>query len=137
GSSNMWNVPCDIALPCATQNEINEKSAQNLVNHGVKVVAEGANMPSSPEAIDTFIENGVLFGPAQAVNAGGVAVSSLEMAQNSSRMSWTFEEVDAELHKIIKNIYSNCMNASKEYGFKGNLVVGANIASFKKVADTM
>src|SRR5699024_1771563 len=121
GSSNMWNVPCDIALPCATQNEINEKSAQNLVNHGVKVVAEGANMPSSPEAIDTFIENGVLFGPAQAVNAGGVAVSSLEMAQNSSRMSWTFEEVDAELHKIIKNIYSNCMNASKEYGFKGNL----------------
>lgn len=137
GSSNMWNVPCDIALPCATQNEIDEKAAKILVDHGVKVVAEGANMPSSPEAIDTFIDNGVLFGPAQAVNAGGVAVSSLEMAQNSARLSWTFEEVDAELHKIIKNIYSNCMNASKEYGYRGNLVVGANIASFKKVADTM
>lgn len=137
GSSNLWAVPCDIALPCATQNEIDEKSAATLVKHGVKVVAEGANMPSSPEAIQTFIDNGILFGPAQAVNAGGVAVSSLEMAQNSSRMSWSFEEVDNELHKIIKNIYQNCMKASEDYGHPGNLVVGANIASFTKVADTM
>lgn len=137
GSSNLWTVPCDIALPCATQNEIDEKSASILVKHGVKVVAEGANMPSSPEAINTFLEGGVLFGPAQAVNAGGVAVSSLEMAQNSSRMAWSFEKVDKELHAIIKNIYQNCMRASEEYGHPGNLVIGANIASFTKVADTM
>lgn len=137
GSSNLWNVPCDIALPCATQNEIDEKSASLLIKHGVKVVAEGANMPSSREAIDAFIENGVLFGPAQAVNAGGVAVSALEMAQNSSRLSWSFEQVDKELHKIIKNIYKNCAKAAKEYQQPGNLVVGANIASFKKIANTM
>src|SRR5699024_3396443 len=137
GSSNLWNVPCDIALPCATQNEIDEKSASLLIKHGVKVVAEGANMPSSREAIDAFIENGVLFGPAQAVNAGGVAVSALEMAQNSSRLSWSFEQVDKELHKIIKNIYENCAKAAKEYQQPGNLVVGANIASFKKIANTM
>ena len=135
--ADIWSVPCDIALPCATQNELDEVGAQRLVENGVKVVAEGANMPSTIEAIDIFLENGVLFGPAVAVNAGGVAVSSLEMAQNSARMSWTFEQVDAELHKIIKNIYQNCKNAAEDYGYPGNLVVGVNIAGFKRIADVM
>lgn len=135
--SDIWNVPCDIALPCATQNELDDKAATTLVKNGVTVVAEGANMPCTSEAIDIFLQNGVLFGPAQAVNAGGVAVSSLEMAQNSSRMVWTFEQVDTELHKIMKNIYHNCLKASEEYGHPGNFVVGANIAGFKRVADTM
>lgn len=111
--------------------------AQRLVDNGVKVVAEGANMPSTIEAIDIFLDNGVLFGPAVAVNAGGVAVSSLEMAQNSARMSWTFEQVDAELHKIIKNIYQNCKSAAEDYGYPGNLVIGVNIAGFKRIADVM
>lgn len=135
--SKIWSVPCDIALPCATQNEIDEESAQMLVNNGVKVVAEGANMPCTPEAIDIFLENGVLFGPAQAVNAGGVACSALEMAQNSTRLSWSFEKVDEELQKIMRNIYRNCVKAANKYGYPGNLVVGANIAGFTKVADTM
>jgi glutamate dehydrogenase (NADP+) len=135
--ADIWSVPCDIALPCATQNELDDVGAQRLVDNGVKVVAEGANMPSTIEAIDIFLENGVLFGPAVAVNAGGVAVSSLEMAQNSARMSWTFEQVDAELHKIIKNIYQNCKNAAEDYGHPGNLVIGVNIAGFKRIADTM
>ena len=135
--ADIWSVPCDIALPCATQNELDEVGAQRLVDNGVKVVAEGANMPSTIEAIDIFLDNGVLFGPAVAVNAGGVAVSSLEMAQNSARMSWTFEQVDAELHKIIKNIYQNCKNAAEDYGYPGNLVVGVNIAGFKRIADVM
>lgn len=135
--TDIWSVPCDIALPCATQNELDDVGAQRLIDNGVKVVAEGANMPSTIEAIDLFLENGVLFGPAVAVNAGGVAVSSLEMAQNSARMSWTFEEVDAELHKIIKNIYQNCKNAAEDYGYPGNLVVGVNIAGFKRIADVM
>jgi len=135
--ADIWSVPCDIALPCATQNELDEVGAQRLVDNGVKVVAEGANMPSTIEAIDIFLENGVLFGPAVAVNAGGVAVSSLEMAQNSARMSWTFEQVDAELHKIIKSIYQNCKNAAEDYGYPGNLVVGVNIAGFKRIADVM
>ena len=135
--SKIWSVPCDIALPCATQNEINAESAQILVDNGVKVVAEGANMPCTPEAIDIFLENGVLFGPAQAVNAGGVACSALEMAQNSTRLSWSFEKVDEELQKIMKNIYRNCVRAANKYGYPGNLVVGANIAGFTKVADTM
>lgn len=135
--SGIWSVPCDIALPCATQNEIEKESAEILVRNGVKIVAEGANMPCSIEAIDTFLEAGVLFGPAQAVNAGGVACSSLEMAQNSSRMSWSFEKVDEELHKIMTDIYRSCTRAANKYGAPGNLVVGANIAGFTKVADTM
>src|SRR5690625_725722 len=135
--SKIWSVPCDIALPCATQNEIDEQSAKILIKNGVKVVAEGANMPCTIEAIDAFLENDVLFGPAQAVNAGGVACSSLEMAQNSARLSWTFEQVDEELQNIMKNIYRNCTRAAQQYDQAGNLVVGANIAGFSKVADTM
>ncbi|MBS4212478.1 NADP-specific glutamate dehydrogenase [Neobacillus rhizophilus] len=137
GCSGIWSIPCDIALPCATQNEINEASARMLVANGVKAVAEGANMPSTLEAVDVFLNNDVLFGPGKAANAGGVAVSALEMAQNSQRLSWTFEEVDAKLHQIMINIYQNAVKASEEYGFPGNLVVGANIAGFTKVADAM
>lgn len=135
--SQIWSVPCDIALPCATQNEIDLEAANMLIKNNVKVVAEGANMPCTSEAIDAFIKNGVLFGPAQAVNAGGVACSALEMAQNSARLSWTFEQVDEQLKIIMKNIYRNAVNAANEYGHPGNLVVGANIAGFTKVADTM
>ena len=137
GCENIWSIPCDIALPCATQNEISESAAKILVTNGVKAVGEGANMPSTLEAINVFLENGVLFGPAKAANAGGVAVSALEMAQNSARISWTFEEVDAKLHEIMVNIYKNSKQASEEYGHPGNLVVGANIAGFLKVADAM
>ncbi len=135
GSTNIWNIACDIALPCATQNEIDEASARTLISNGVKAVGEGANMPSTLEAIDLFHDNKVLFGPAKAVNAGGVAVSALEMAQNSARLSWTAEEVDLKLQKIMKDIYTNSMNAANEYGVPGNLVTGSNIAGFKKVAD--
>jgi glutamate dehydrogenase (NADP+) len=137
GCSGIWSIPCDIALPCATQNEIDECSAKLLVENGVKAVAEGANMPSTLEAVDVFLNSDVLFGPGKAANAGGVAVSALEMAQNSQRLSWTFEEVDAKLHQIMINIYQNAVKASEEYGFPGNLVVGANIAGFTKVADAM
>ncbi|MFC5611300.1 NADP-specific glutamate dehydrogenase [Metabacillus niabensis] len=137
GCGGIWSIPCDIALPCATQNEIDEASAQTLVKNGVKAIGEGANMPSTLEAIDVFLNNGVLFGPAKAANAGGVAVSALEMSQNSMRLSWTFEEVDAKLHDIMKNIYRNSIKAADEYGHPGNLVVGANIAGFVKVADAM
>ncbi|MFD3448138.1 glutamate dehydrogenase, partial [Microbacteriaceae bacterium 4G12] len=127
----------DIALPCATQNEIDEEAANTLVSNNVKAVGEGANMPSTLEAIDVFLDNNVLFGPAKAANAGGVAVSALEMAQNSMRMPWTFEEVDAKLHSIMTNIYRTSVKAAEEYGYPGNLVVGANIAGFIKVADAM
>ncbi|GAE32729.1 NADP-specific glutamate dehydrogenase [Halalkalibacter hemicellulosilyticus] len=137
GSTGIWNVPCDIALPCATQNEIDESAARTLIANGVKAVGEGANMPSTLEAIELFQENRVLFGPAKAVNAGGVAVSALEMAQNSARLSWTAEEVDAKLQVIMKDIYLNSIQAANTYGVPGNLVVGANIAGFKKVADAM
>ena len=137
GCSGIWTIKCDIALPCATQNEINEESAKALVANGVKAVAEGANMPSTPEAIHVFQSNGVLFGPAKAANAGGVATSALEMSQNSQRLSWTFEEVDSKLHDIMVNIYHNAANAAEEYGMKDNLVAGANIAGFLKVADAM
>lgn len=137
GCEGIWTIPCDIALPCATQNEINEQSAKTLVKNGVKVVGEGANMPSTLEAVDVFLQNKVLFGPAKAANAGGVAVSALEMAQNSMRMSWSFEEVDMNLHNIMENIYKRCVNAANEYGHPGNLVVGSNIAGFLKVADSM
>ncbi len=137
GCRGIWTIPCDIALPCATQNELNGDEAKVLVQNGVMAVAEGANMPSTPEAIAVFQENGVLFGPAKAANAGGVATSGLEMSQNSARLSWTFEEVDAKLQEIMKNIFHNAYNASVEYDCPGNLVNGANIAGFKKVADAM
>jgi glutamate dehydrogenase (NADP+) len=137
GCQNIWTIPCDIALPCATQNEINEEAAKSLVANGVKYVAEGANMPSTLEAIEVYLSNDVYFGPAKAANAGGVAVSALEMAQNSARLAWTFEEVDTKLQTIMTNIYNNSVKAAEEYGHTGNLVVGSNIAGFLKVADTM
>lgn len=137
GCRGIWTIPCDIALPCATQNELDLESANALIKNGVKAVAEGANMPSTPEAIEAFQKAGVMFGPAKAANAGGVATSALEMSQNSMRYSWTFKEVDAKLHDIMVNIYHNCANAAKEYGMEGNLVAGANIAGFLKVADAM
>lgn len=135
--SDIWSLPCDIALPCATQNELNEAAAKNLVAGGVKAVGEGANMPSSLEAIDVFLENDILFGPGKAVNAGGVAVSALEMAQNKSGVSWSFEKVDKKLHEIMENIFQSCLEASKQYGHPGNFVIGANIAGFNKVAKAM
>ena len=137
GCKGIWTIKCDIALPCATQNELDEESAKALIANGVKAVAEGANMPSTPEAVHAFQSAGVLFGPAKAANAGGVATSALEMSQNSQRYSWTFEEVDAKLHDIMKNIYHNSAEAAKEYGLEGNLVAGANIAGFLKVANAM
>ena len=137
GCHGIWTVKCDIALPCATQNELDEESAKILVANGCIAVAEGANMPSTPEAIAVFQSNGVLFGPAKAANAGGVATSGLEMSQNSQRLSWSFAEVDEKLHDIMVNIYHSCANAAKEYGCEGNLVAGANIAGFLKVADAM
>ena len=137
GCSGIWTVRCDIALPCATQNEINEESAKALVANGVMAVAEGANMPSTPEAVAVFQSAGVLFAPAKASNAGGVATSALEMTQNSERLSWSFEEVDEKLHGIMVNIYNNAAAAAKKYGMEGNLVAGANIAGFLKVADAM
>ncbi len=137
GCNNIWKIKCDIALPCATQGEINLESAKILVANGVKAVSEGANMPSTLDAIDLFQENKVLFGPAKAANAGGVACSALEMSQNSLRLSWTFEEVDEKLKDIMKNIYNNSKKSAEEYGHPGNIVVGANIAGFLKVADAM
>ena len=138
GCKGIWNIPCDVALPCATQNEIDEESAKALVANGVKYVAEGANMPSTLEAIATFqnAEN-VIFLPAKAANAGGVATSALEMAQSSGRLYWSAEEVDAKLKTIMVNIYHNIDNAAKKYGFEGNYVMGANIAGFEKVAEAM
>jgi len=137
GCSGIWSIKCDIALPCATQNEIDENSAKMLVANGCYAVGEGANMPSTPEAIEVFINNKVIFGPAKAANAGGVAVSALEMSQNSMRYSWTFEEVDSKLKNIMANIYKTASSAAKEYGHEDNLVVGANIAGFLKVANAM
>ncbi len=133
----IWNIPCDIALPCATQNELTEEDAKTLVKNGCFAVGEGANMPSTNEAIEVFLANKVLFGPAKAANAGGVATSALEMSQNSQRLSWTFEEVDAKLKGIMVNIYKQMSEAAKEYGFEGNFVVGANVAGFLKVANAM
>ncbi len=137
GCKGIWTVKCDIALPCATQNEIDEDSAKALIANGVMAVGEGANMPSTPEAIAEFQKAGILFAPAKAANAGGVATSALEMSQNSMRYSWTFEEVDAKLKNIMVNIFHNAYNAAEKYGLKGNLVAGANIAGFEKVADAM
>ena len=137
GFRSIWSVPCDIALPCATQNEIDGEIAKTIVKNGAMAVAEGANMPCRPEAIRVFQENGLLFAPAKAANAGGVATSGLEMSQNSMRYSWTFEEVDAKLKDIMVNIFHNIYNAAEECGHTGDLVVGTNIAGFKKVADVM
>ena len=133
----IWNVKADIALPCATQNELDLDSAKELVKNGVIAVCEGANMPTTLDATDYFIENKVLFGPGKAANAGGVATSALEMSQNSQRLSWTFDEVDTRLKGIMTGIYHNGANAAKEYGFTDNFVVGSNIAGFLKVADAM
>jgi len=137
GCRGIWGIKCDIALPCATQNELYGEDAVKLVENGVIAVAEGANMPCTPEAIEIFQSKGVLFAPAKAANAGGVATSGLEMAQNSQRLPWSFEEVDAGLHTIMRNIYKTISETAKEYGYEGNLVVGANIAGFLKVADAM
>ena len=137
GCKGIWTIPCDVALPCATQNELDGESAVTLVKNGVMAVAEGANMPSTPDAIAAFQAAGVLFGPAKAANAGGVATSGLEMSQNSMRSSWTFEEVDQKLKHIMVNIFHSAEKAAKKYGHEGNLVMGANIAGFEKIADAM
>ncbi|NQV42619.1 MAG: NADP-specific glutamate dehydrogenase [Candidatus Marinimicrobia bacterium] len=132
-----WHVKCDVALPCATQNEVNKEEAEALIKNGCYVVAEGANMPSIPEAIDVYQNAKILYGPGKAANAGGVAVSGLEMSQNSLRLSWTREEVDERLHNIMKSIHSNALQTAERYGFPGDYVAGANIAGFLKVADSM
>ncbi len=137
GCRGIWSIKADIALPCATQNEINGEEAKTLVKNGVMAVAEGANMPSTLEAIEVFQNSGILFAPAKAANAGGVATSGLEMSQNSMRYSWTFEEVDAKLKDIMVNIYYTMRDTAKEYGMEGNYVAGANIAGFLKVAEAM
>lgn len=137
GCRGIWTIPCDIALPCATQNELDGESAKILAKNGCFCVSEGANMPSTPEAIDVYFENKMLYGPAKAANAGGVATSGLEMSQNSMRYSWTFEEVDAKLHDIMVSIFKSCDSAAKEYGMPGNYMAGANIAGFLKVAEAM
>jgi glutamate dehydrogenase (NADP+) len=137
GCSGIWSVKCDIALPCATQNELDGAAAKLLVANGCFAVGEGANMPSTPDAVDYFIENKIVFAPGKASNAGGVACSGLEMSQNSMRLSWTFEEVDERLKTIMVNIYKNASAAAKEFGSENNLVIGANIAGFMKVAQAM
>ena len=137
GCEGVWTVPCDIALPCATQNEIDQESARTLVANGCTVVCEGANMPSTPEAIAVYQDHGVLYGPAKAANAGGVAVSGLEMSQNSLRLQWSFDEVDQRLKGIMADIFQKSYAASKEYGTPGDLMLGANVAGFTKVADAM
>lgn len=137
GCKGIWTIPCDIALPCATQNELDGESAKVLIENGVKAVAEGANMPSTPDAIAAFQAAGVLFAPAKASNAGGVATSGLEMSQNSMRYGWSFEEVDAKLKGIMEGIFHACYDAAEKYGLSGNLVAGANIAGFEKIAAAM
>ncbi len=133
----IWTIPCDVALPCATQNELNLEDAKALIANGCKCVAEGANMPSTREATDYFLESKILFMPGKASNAGGVATSALEMSQNSQRLSWTFEEVDAKLKQIMIDIYAKVSKAAAKYGVEGNFVAGANIAGFEKVAEAM
>jgi glutamate dehydrogenase (NADP+) len=137
GCAGIWNIKCDVALPCATQNELDGKAAETLVKNGCIAVAEGANMPCTPEAVEIFIKNKVSFGPGKAANAGGVATSGLEMSQNSMRLAWTFEETDKKLHGIMVNIHKSAREASEEFGTPGNLVNGANIAGFMKVAKAM
>ncbi len=133
----VWEVPVDVALPCATQNELNADSAKNLVKNGVKVVAEGANMPTQANAVEIFEEAGVRFGPGKAANAGGVATSALEMQQNAARDAWTFEHTEERLDEIMKNIHRDCLETAEDYGRPGNYVAGANIAGFRRVADAM
>jgi glutamate dehydrogenase (NADP+) len=133
----LWSHRADCAFPSATQNEINEKDAYNLINRGIKLVSEGANMPSTPEAIKIFLDKKIFYAPGKASNAGGVAVSGLEMAQNNMRISWPKEEVDSRLKMIMKNIHKTCLDAAAEYGFAGNYLVGANIAGFVKVVNAM
>lgn len=135
--TGIWSIPCDVALPCATQNELNLEDAKTLKANGCIAVAEGANMPSTREATDFYLENGILFMPGKAANAGGVATSALEMSQNSQRLSWTFDEVDERLHKIMVQIYAKTASAAERYGVKGNYVAGANIAGFEKVVEAM
>lgn len=137
GHKNIWNLKCDIVLPCATQNDIDLESAKKIVANGTKFVGEGANMPTTNEAVKYFLSQGVLLAPAKAANAGGVSTSALEMSQNSMRYSWSFEEVDAKLKEIMVNIHKMAAEASEQYGFGYNLVAGANIAGFKKVAEAM
>ena len=137
GCRDIWNIPCDIALPCATQNELPLEGAKALIKNGCFAVVEGANMPSTPDAMDALQEAGVLFAPSKAANAGGVAVSALEMSQNSMRFSWTFQEVDDRLKTIMTDLYHNAARAAEQFGMAGNLVAGANIAGFLKVADSM
>lgn len=135
--NSIWNVPCDIALPCATQNELHEEDAKTLVKNGVIAVCEGANMPTTPKAIEVLQANNILYAPGKASNAGGVATSGLEMAQNSARLSWSFEEVDAKLKDIMENIYRTVASTAKEFGMDDNFMAGANIAGFIKVANAM
>jgi len=137
GCAGIWNVPCEVALPCATQNELDGNAAQTLVKNGCIAVSEGANMPSTPEAVKVFLDAKIAYGPGKAANAGGVATSGLEMSQNSQRLAWTFEEVDAKLHRIMVNIHETAKNTAEEYNTPGNLVNGANIAGFLKVARVM
>ena len=138
GCRGIWTIPCDVALPCATQNELDTEGAKALISNGCFAVGEGANMPSTLEATELFLQNGILFAPGKAANAGGVATSALEMSQNSARLSWTFDEVDEKLKGIMANIFAKCAEAAKEYGDKPtNYVIGANIAGFLKVADAM
>ncbi len=137
GCRGIWSVPCDIALPCATQNELDGESAKTLIRNGVRYVGEGANMPTTPEGAEAFLKSGIVFLPAKAANAGGVATSALEMAQSSGRLYWSFEEVDARLKAVMHNIYRRIDEAASEYGMAGNYIAGANIAGFLKVADAM
>jgi len=137
GCIGIWNIKCDIALPCATQNELDEQAAKTLIKNGCIIAGEGANMPTTPEAAQAFLNNKVIFLPGKAANAGGVAVSGLEMAQNSQRQSWTFEKADAELRNIMRNIYKSINSAAESYGMPGNYIAGANIAGFMKVAKSM
>jgi len=137
GCNGIWTIPCDIALPSATQNEIDAESAAILIQNGCKAVGEGANMPSTPDAVNLYLENKIIYGPAKAANAGGVATSALEMSQNSMRYSWSFEEVDSKLKNIMIDIYKNASRAAAEYGDPDNLMMGANIAGFEKVATAM
>lgn len=134
---SIWDLTCDVALPCATQNELDGRDAKKLAENGCKYVAEGANMPSTAEAIEVYREKGIHFGPGKAANAGGVATSALEMQQNASRDSWSFEYTDERLREIMRGIFQNCERTAREYGHEGDYVIGANIAGFKKVADAM
>lgn len=137
GRNKVWDVPCDMAFPCATQNEVNGEDAKTLLKNGCWLISEGANMPSTPEAVDAYLKAGILYGPAKAANAGGVSTSQLEMAQNASMHNWTFDEVDAKLHTIMKGIFDSAHDTAAEFGHPTNYVMGANIAGFRKVADAM